>query len=254
MIRKKMLLNSLILLVLSTTLLRAEDVNSQASAFQPPISTEQVTVREQMVFTQLQRPGDLRDPITNQNVLAAMRAVPRHHFIPVSTRHAAYSDSPLPIGHGQTISQPYIVGLMTELLKLTPDSKVLEIGTGSGYQAAVLAQLTPHVFSVEIVKALAERASLTLKNQNYHLVKTKHSDGYFGWEEYAPFDGIIVTCAAGHLPPPLWEQLKPGGRIIIPIGARYEVQRLVLLEKTLEGKRKSRTISAVRFVPMTGKH
>lgn len=204
-----------------------------------------------MVTQTIEHPLDLRTPVAHKGVLNAMRSVPRHVFIPRNVRRLAYTDSPLPIGHGQTISQPYIVALMTELLQLTPESKVLEIGTGSGYQAAVLAHLTPHVYSVEIIKPLAERAAQTLRRQGYHMVKTRRADGYFGWKEHAPYDVIIVTCAAGHLPPPLWEQLKPGGRIVIPIGGPYEVQRLIVLTKTEEGKRRSRTVISVRFVPMT---
>jgi protein-L-isoaspartate(D-aspartate) O-methyltransferase len=167
-------------------------------------------------------------------------------------RSRAYHDSPLPIGHGQTISQPYIVGYMTEQLRLTAQSKVLEIGTGSGYQAAVLAEVTSRVFTIEILEALAERALGDLRSAGYDSVRARQGDGYFGWPEEAPFDAIIVTAAAGHLPPPLWEQLEPGGRIVIPIGGVYEVQRLVLLTKKEDGGRKSESLMGVRFVPMTG--
>lgn len=204
-----------------------------------------------MVTATISRPRDKRTAVTDEAVVAAMRAVPRHVFMPANVRHRAYADLPVPIGHGQTISQPYIVALMTEQLELSSESKVLEIGTGSGYQAAVLAHLTPHVYTVEIIKPLAERAARTLTEQGYASVQTRRADGYFGWAEHAPYDAVIVTCAAGHLPPPLWEQLKPGGRIVIPIGGPHEVQRLVLLTKTPEGKRRSRTITAVRFVPLT---
>jgi len=208
--------------------------------------------RRAMVRDQLAEPRDGRDPITDPDVLAAMRAAPRHLFVPERVREDAYDDTPLPIGHGQTISQPYIVGLMTERLDLAPDAKVLEVGTGSGYQAAVLAELTPNVFSIEIVEPLHERVADTLAAAGYaERVRLRGGDGYHGWPEEAPFDAIIVTCAAGHLPPPLWEQLAPGGRIVIPIGGPYEVQRLVLVEKTDEGRRRSRTITQVAFVPMT---
>ena len=217
----------------------------------PKASTERVDERMRMVETQIARPRDGRTRIKEERVLTAMRGVPRHAFLPLGRRSRAYVDSPLPIGHGQTISQPFIVALMTELLLLTRESKVLEIGTGSGYQAAVLAHLTPHVYTVEIIKPLADRAKETLRQQGYADVKCREGDGYFGWEEHAPFDAIIVTCASGHLPPPLWEQLKPGGRIAIPIGGPQEVQRLVLLKKTPEGKRRSETITYVRFVPLT---
>ncbi len=216
-----------------------------------PGSREFGREREAMVVTQIKSPKDGRRPVTDPAALAALRAVPRHVFVPERLRQRAYADSPLPIGHGQTISQPYIVALMTDLLELGRESKVLEIGTGSGYQAAVLAQVTPHVYTVEIIKPLAERASAALASQGYKTVRCRHADGYHGWKEEAPFDAIIVTCAAGHLPPPLWQQLKPGGRIVIPIGGPYELQRLVVVTKTAEGKRRSKTIIPVRFVPLT---
>ena len=218
----------------------------------PPAAVEFSPERNDMVTRTIEHPRDGRRAVKDKAVIAAMRQVPRHAFVPKNMRRRAYVDSPLPIGQGQTISQPYIVALMTELLELKPDSKVLEIGTGSGYQAAVLAHLTPHVYSIEIIKPLAERAKETLLEQGYKEVHTRHADGYFGWKEEAPFDAIIVTCAAGHLPPPLWDQLKPEGRIVIPIGGPYEVQRLVVVTKTTEGKRQSKTVISVRFVPMTG--
>ncbi len=219
-----------------------------------PAAQELVPRREQMVEETIASPRDGRTAVRSPAVHTAMRAVPRHVFVPEAHRKHAYADSPLPIGHAQTISQPYIVALMTELLDLTPRSKVLEIGTGSGYQAAVLAQLTPHVFSIEIIEPLAEKAGATLREHGFEIVRTRTGDGYFGWKEEAPFDAIIVTCAAGHLPPPLWEQLKPGGRIVIPIGGSNEVQRLVVATKTPDGSRQTRTVTAVSFVPMTGDH
>ncbi len=205
-----------------------------------------------MVSSQIAHSSDGRTRVRDKNVLKAMRAVPRHVFVPANRRRFAYRDSPLPIGHGQTISQPYIVAMMTELLELDENTRVLEIGTGSGYQAAVLAQLTPHVYTIEVVEPLAERSRRTLAAQGYGSVRTRHADGYSGWPEHAPFDVIIVTCAAGHLPLPLWGQLKPGGRIVIPIGGPYEVQRLVVVTKQPDGTRRSRTVMNVRFVPMTG--
>ena len=206
-----------------------------------------------MVDEQIATPGDLREPVTDPRVLEAMRTVPRHVFMPDNVRAMAYRDTPLPIGHGQTISQPYIVALMTELLEIEQGDSVLEIGTGSGYQAAVLGQLTPHVYSIEIVEPLAARAHRTLDAQGYEEVQTRQGDGYFGWPEHAPFDGIIVTAAAGHVPPPLWDQLAPGGRLVIPVGGTYEVQRLVVLTKTENGDRRSESVLSVRFVPMTGR-
>lgn len=217
----------------------------------PPGASEFVEARDEMVTQQIQRPRDGRTPVRDERVCAAMRAVPRHEFVPDHLRGRAYVDSPLPIGHDQTISQPYIVALMTELLEITADSKVLEIGTGSGYQAAVLAHLTPHVYTIEIVEPLAERAAKTLKEQGYDEINCRGGDGYGGWPEHAPFDGIIVTCAPEHVPPALWEQLKPGGRMVIPVGGQQEVQRLEVIIKTADGERRSRTVLPVRFVPLT---
>jgi protein-L-isoaspartate(D-aspartate) O-methyltransferase len=217
----------------------------------PKAGPERQDDRNRMVERQIARPADGRTAVTDEDVLSALRAVPRHVFVPDANRPLAYRDSPLPIGHGQTISQPYIVALMTELLELTEDSRVLEIGTGSGYQAAVLAHLTPHVYSIEIVEPLHQTATGVLKDQGYRTVRTRFADGYHGWPEEGPFDRIIVTCAAGHLPPPLWEQLKPGGRIVIPIGGPKELQRLVVMTKNEDGTRESRTVTAVRFVPLT---
>ena len=218
----------------------------------PPAARRKVTERKRMVETQIARPRDGRAVVRSETVLEAVRRVPRHVFVPVGNRGKAYADSPLPIGHGQTISQPYIVAWMTELLALKPDSKVLEIGTGSGYQAAVLAHMTPYVYTIEIIEPLAQRARKTFEEQGYKEIECRRADGYFGWKEKGPFDAIIVTCAAGHLPPPLWQQLKPGGRIVIPIGGPYELQRLTVVTKTEDGKRRSKAVAAVRFVPLTG--
>jgi len=217
----------------------------------PPGARQRQRERQVMVLDQIAEPVDGRRPVRNRAVLEAMGTVPRHVFVPDEHHRLAYADTPLPIGHGQTISQPYIVAMMTELLKLTPESKVLEIGTGSGYQAAVLAHLTPHVYTIEIIEPLADRAAQDFERQGYHEVRYRCADGYFGWAKEALFDAIIVTCAAGHLPPPLWQQLKPGGRIVVPIGGPFEVQRLVVVEKTDAGKRRSKVVTAVRFVPMT---
>lgn len=217
----------------------------------PPAARERAAERLRMVEAQIARPLPGREAVTRADVLEAMRAVPRHAMVPDHLQRQAYDDTPLPIGHGQTISQPYMVAVMTELLELTPDSRVLEIGTGSGYQAAVLAHLTPHVFSIEIVKPLLDRARQVLQAQGYDRVQVRHADGYLGWPEQGPYDAIIVTCAAGHVPPPLWQQLKPGGRMVIPIGSAFEVQRLVVLTKGADGSRTSRAVMPVRFVPLT---
>ncbi|NIO48944.1 MAG: protein-L-isoaspartate(D-aspartate) O-methyltransferase [Candidatus Aminicenantes bacterium] len=202
--------------------------------------------REQMVRTQLKT----RD-ITDKQVLEVMGKVPRHLFVSPLLRQQAYRDSPLPIDEGQTISQPYIVALMTQHLKLKEGEKVLEIGTGSGYQAAVLAHLTDKVYSIEIRENLAKKAAETLRTLDYNQVQVKWSDGYFGWEEHAPFDAIIVTCAANHVPPPLLKQLKEGGRLIIPLGSTLYFQTLTLITKK-KGKPKVKQILGVTFVPMTG--
>jgi len=219
---------------------------------EPAGASQRVAERERMVQEQIAHPRDGRPAVVDPVVLQAMCTVPRHAFVPREFQAHAYADSPLPIGYGQTISQPYIVALMTEQLRLRPGDKVLEIGTGSGYQAAVLAQLSPEVYSVEIIRALAAQAKQTLEQQGYGQVHCRSGDGYYGWPEQAPFDAIIVTCAAGHLPPPLWEQLKPGGRILVPIGGVYEVQRLVVITKTADGHRRSISLMPVSFVPMRG--
>jgi protein-L-isoaspartate(D-aspartate) O-methyltransferase len=201
--------------------------------------------RDQMVDEQIAA-RDIRHGPT----LAAMRKVPRHHFVPESLARSAYADSPLPIGHGQTISQPLIVAFMTEKAQITRDSRVLEIGTGSGYQAAVAAELSDHVFSIEVVPALAERAAAALKATGYERVKVRSGDGYNGWPEHAPFDVIIVTAAADTIPPPLIAQLKEGGRMLIPVGPQFGAQNLVLVTKQ-DGKVRTRTLMPVRFVPFT---
>ena len=203
--------------------------------------------RRRMVEEQLQAPG--RD-IKNPRVLAALAAVPRHEFVPVAYRGLAYEDHPLPIGHGQTISQPYIVAFMTEQLDPRPTDRVLEIGTGSGYQAAVLAMLVKEVCSIEIVEPLARRASADLQRLGYQNVKVRAGDGYQGWPELAPFDAIIVTCAPDHVPQPLIQQLKDGGRMMIPVGTSAD-QKLFLLSKT-GNEIKQYAVLPVRFVPMTG--
>ena len=200
--------------------------------------------RERMVQTQIVRRG-VKDSLT----VAAMKAVPRHRFVPESLREEAYADHPLPIGLDQTISQPYIVAYMTEALALEGGEKVLEIGTGSGYQAAVLAEIADSVFSIEILKPLSDRASEQLKELGYKNVYVRCGDGYQGWPEHAPFDAIIVTAAPDHIPQPLKEQLKIGGRLIIPVGARH--QELLLITRTEKGFMEKRLLP-VRFVPMTG--
>ncbi len=190
--------------------------------------------------------------VKDLNVLKAMRVVPRHAFIRLAEQRYAYADSPLPIGLDQTISQPYIVAFMTEALKLNHDSKVLEIGTGSGYQAAVCAEIAQKVYTIEIVEALASSAKKRLKELGYPNVFARAGDGYFGWPEHGPFDAIIGTAAAGRIPEPLLDQLKPGGRMILPHGSPRGFQYLVLITKDKDGKLHRRNVMPVRFVPMTG--
>ncbi len=187
-------------------------------------------------------------------VIKALRDVERHRFVPPGERRYAYENRPLPIGHGQTISQPYIVALMTDLVAPAADDVVLEVGTGSGYQAAILAEIVGHVYSIEIIEPLHESAAGRLAMLGYDNVTTRLGDGYYGWAEHAPFDAIVVTAAASHVPPPLIEQLKPGGRLVIPVGGRFMTQQLLLIEKTDDGEIITRQIAAVRFVPLTGEH
>ncbi len=193
-------------------------------------------------------------PALDARVMAAMGRVPRHLFVPLRVRPFAYQNRPLPIAHGQTISQPYIVALMTDLLQVGPDSVVLEVGTGSGYQAAVLAELVRQVYTIEIIPGLAEPAKERFSTPQYANVQVRTGDGYYGWEEAAPFDAIVVTAAAGHVPPPLVRQLKAGGRMVIPVGDRFSVQHLLLVEKFDAGTVSTRQILPVRFVPLTGGH
>jgi protein-L-isoaspartate(D-aspartate) O-methyltransferase len=189
--------------------------------------------------------------IVDAKVLKAMLEVRRHLFVDKSMWDAAYNDHPLAVDEGQTISQPYIVALMTQHLKLKPGERVLEIGTGSGYQAAVLAKLTDNVFSIEIREGLYQKAAKRLKDLGYETVKVKWGDGYFGWEEHAPFDAVILTCAVNHVPPSLIKQLKEGGRLILPLGSPTYHQTLTLVSK-VGGKTEVEHLSGVRFVPMTG--
>ena len=190
----------------------------------------------------------------NMQVMQAMNTVPRHEFVPDKLRFMAYQNRPLPIGYGQTISQPYIVALMTDLLQPLPGQRVLEIGTGSGYQAAVLSKLVSQVYSIEIIEELAKDTTLLLDQLGYDNIETRIADGYDGWPEHAPFDSIIVTAAISHIPPPLVKQLKKGGRMIIPVGTRFQTQYLTLVEKDMQGTITTRQILPVSFVPFTGGH
>ena len=209
--------------------------------------TERNVERARMVDWQIEARA-----IKDSNVLSAMRTVPRHIFVRSTEQRSAYNDNPLPIDYDQTISQPYIVAFMTDALKLTRNSKVLEIGTGSGYQAAVCAEIAQQVYTIEIVEELAKSAKKRLKELGYRNVFAKAGDGYFGWPEHAPFDAIIGTAAAGRIPEPLIKQLKPGGRMILPYGSPRGDQYLVLVTKDKDGNISRRTVMPVRFVPMTG--
>ncbi len=187
-------------------------------------------------------------------VLDAIGQVPRHELVPPDQRRYAYENRPLPIGHGQTISQPYIVAIMTDLIEPEPSHTVLEVGTGSGYQAAVLASLVSEVCTIEIIPQLADRARSDLDRLGYGNIRTRTGDGYYGWPECGPFDGIVVTAGTSRVPPPLIDQLKPGGRLIIPVGSRFLTQQLLLVEKAEDGELSTRQILPVRFVPLTGSH
>jgi len=209
-------------------------------------SEDRRTERLQMVRGQIRARG-----VADEATLSAMRAVPRHLFVASGYEEMAYADRPLPIGHGQTISQPYIVAAMTEALAIKPGDRVLEVGTGSGYQAAVLAEITDEVLTIEIVGALAKRSAKTLRESGYEKVQVRHADGFYGWKEKAPFDAIIVAAAPDSIPAPLIAQLKPGGRMVIPVGSVFGGQRLLLVIKHEDGTIRTRTLMPVRFVPFT---
>jgi len=213
-----------------------------------PEEKEFRAMRESMVATQIEGRG-----VADPRVLEAMRKVPRHKFVLPDSVDAAYDDYPLPIGHGQTISQPYIVAYMCELAQLQGTHKVLEVGTGSGYHASVMAQIAAEIYTVEIIPELAAQAASTIAKLGYDNIHVRHADGYQGWKEEAPFDAIIVTAAADQIPPPLIEQLRDGGRMIIPVGLPAFIQQIVVVEKR-DGRISSREVLPVRFVPLTGNH
>jgi protein-L-isoaspartate(D-aspartate) O-methyltransferase len=215
----------------------------------PPDST--AALRARMVETQIADPMDGRTPVRSPRVLEVMRRVPRHAFVPEDQAADAYDDRPLPIGHEQTISQPYIVAIMTELLDPQPEDVVLEVGTGSGYQAAVLAELVKEVYTIEIVEPLARRAAATLKALGYENVQVRAGDGYHGWPEAAPFDAVLVTAAPDHVPQPLVDQLKVGGKLVIPVGPVAREQHLLVLEKLESGELLRKSVMPVAFVPLT---
>ena len=213
-----------------------------------PAADDYRAARERMVREQMEDRG-----VRDARVLEAMRTTLRHRFVPESEAMHAYGDYPLPIGEGQTISQPYIVALMTELARPRPGDRALEVGTGSGYQAAVLAPLVKHVYTIELEPELGQRAAKILKELNYDNVTTRIGDGYAGWPEEAPFDIVLVTAAPEEIPKPLLEQLAPGGRLVVPVGPAYATQELQLIEKDASGKLSTRSVSPVRFVPLRRK-
>ncbi|TDK27554.1 protein-L-isoaspartate(D-aspartate) O-methyltransferase [Luteimonas aestuarii] len=218
-----------------------------SSEIAEPRAAVGLEAREAMVREQLATRG-----IDDPRVVQAMRTVQRHRLVPLHLAAEAYDDRPLPIGHGQTISQPYIVALMTQLAGLGSDDRVLEVGTGSGYQAAVLAELAREVYTIEIVAPLAERAARDLRALGYDNIEVRAGDGYAGWPEHAPFDVIVVTAAPERIPEPLLEQLKPGGRLVIPVGPMHAAQELRVVEKREDGSVVERSVIPVRFVPLTG--
>ena len=233
---KKLLITLILIMVFTSP--GSADVVADSAEFRE--------ARDRMVRTTIENRG-----ISDPNVLAAMRSVPRHCFVPGNLLSVAYTDRPLPIGEGQTISQPYIVALMTEILQPAKNHRILEIGTGSGYQAAVLAQVCDHVYTIEIKEKLYHKAKKLLKSLGYGAIQTRNSDGYFGWPEQAPFDAIMITAAIDHIPPPLIRQLKDGGRLALPLGNPLSYQNLVLVTKKGQDLI-VKQITGVLFVPMTG--
>ena len=233
---KKILLPFFVLFILPVQLMAQPQVDSP----------KYQKAREKMVSFQIRSRG-----LSDKKVLNAMNQVPRHCFVPEELVSQAYADHPLPIGQGQTISQPYIVALMTEKLKLTGDERILEIGTGSGYQAAILAKIAKEIYTIEIKEKLHKKSEILLQSLGFSRINTRHGDGYFGWPEAAPFDGIMITASIDHIPPPLLKQLKDGGRLILPLGNPFSYQHLSLVTKH-DDQYTVKQITGVLFVPMTG--
>ena len=242
---RRWLLHFLLLVSLTSCAAPDPPLADSVAADTPEVQDRYIEQRERMVDEQIAK----RD-VTDENVLRAMRTVLRHQFVPDDLIGQAYADHPLPIGYGQTISQPYIVALMSEALQVKPGDKVLEIGTGSAYQAAILDALGAETYTIEIIPELAQQAEQRLRDLGYEDVRTLNADGYFGWEKHAPFDAIIVTAAPDHMPQPLANQLAEGGRMVVPIGPVGAVQTLWLFEKT-EGDLQASNMGGVRFVPFT---
>jgi protein-L-isoaspartate(D-aspartate) O-methyltransferase len=225
-----------------------------ASHAQDRFASERQGMVREIERTQLAVAGETEQRTLDPKVMAVMSQVERHRFVRAELAAEAYDNRPLPIGHGQTISQPYIVALMTDLMRTKRGDRVLELGTGSGYQAAVLAELVKEVYTIEIIEPLGKQAAERLAELGYRNVQVKVADGYYGWPEHAPFDSIIVTAAASHVPLPLVKQLKPGGRMVMPVGTSFLTQHLMLIEKQADGSITTRQILPVAFVPLTGSH
>ena len=240
-------------IVVLAALLLAAPLSATATDTDPYAARRQALLRE-IERDVVETAESLNRRKLDPRVMAAMAAVPRHEFVRPEDRDAAYENRPLPIGFGQTISQPYIVAVMTDLLEPAPKCRALEVGTGSGYQAAVLARLCDRVYTLEIVEPLGRQATRRLARLGYENVEARIGDGYYGWPDAAPFDVIVVTAVAGHIPPPLLEQLKPGGRMVLPVGTRFTTQQLVLVRKLANGRITTRQMLPVAFVPLTGGH
>ena len=221
---------------------------------QDDVATERRQMVDEIAALTRETAAETGKPALDPRVIAILGKVPRHRFVPADQQRTAYKNRPLPIGYGQTISQPYIVALMTDLMNVGPGHVALEIGTGSGYQAAILAELAQTVCTIEIIEPLAREAEERLRSLGYARVRTRIGDGYYGWEDCGPFDAIMVTAAVNHIPPPLVRQLKPGGRMVVPVGAPFLTQQLMLVEKNRDGSVITRQILPVRFVPLTGRH
>jgi len=217
-----------------------------------PYASERQRLADEIAAMARETRAEVGKPAFDERVMAVIARVPRHEFVPADQVPYAYRNRPLPIGYGQTISQPYIVALMTDLARVEAGHTVLEVGTGSGYQAAVMAQLAKAVYTIEVIEPLGTQAARRLQAMGYRNVEARVGDGYYGWEAHAPYDAILVTAAASHVPPPLLRQLKAGGRMVIPVGAAFMVQHLMLVEKHLDGTVSTRQILPVQFVPLTG--
>jgi protein-L-isoaspartate(D-aspartate) O-methyltransferase len=239
-------------LVIAITLIAGIAVPARATAAQD-FAGERRQMTEDIAALVRETRAEVGKEAFDERVMNVVAKVPRHEFVPADQVRYAYDNRPLPIGHGQTISQPYIVALMTDLARAQPGDRVLEIGTGSGYQAAVMSDLAGAVYTIEIIEPLGLQAADRLRRLGYANVQVRVGDGYHGWPEHAPYDAILVTAAASHIPPPLVRQLKPGGRMVIPVGAAFMVQQLMLVEKQADGRISTRQIMPVRFVPLTGR-